>query len=87
MNHNDAEQALLKSKWKTTLCPQGESCWCRIIEPEEKIKYISDFDSEEEMYVVAAGCIPTKYAKHIVKLHNNSLSEQQQYIKCDKSYM
>ncbi len=70
MNYQEAIQYSLTVKWKTTLCPSGVSCWCRVIETEEELKD----DDGNEIYIAASGCVPTDYAEHIVKLHNASLN-------------
>lgn len=57
-------------KWKSTLCEQGEECWCRIIEPAEPILHS---DTQKEYYVVGSGSIPKLEAEHLVELHNKSL--------------
>ena len=31
MTFEEAKVKLFQVKWKTTLCHQGEDCWCRII--------------------------------------------------------
>lgn len=69
LSYQEAQALSLTVKWKTTTCSQGEECWCRTIEPTEKI---IDKDGEE-IYIVGSGSIDTLYAKHIVGLHNNSL--------------
>jgi hypothetical protein len=69
MTYEEAQQKALTVKWKATPCSQGEDCWCRIIEPEEKIIY----DEDEEYYIVGSGSIPQKEAEHLVELHNISL--------------
>lgn len=66
------EEALIKafnSEWKSSVCSQGEECWCRIIEPLNKIEY----DNGEEIYIVGSGSISKEFAEYIVKLHNNNL--------------
>ncbi len=70
LTYNEAIAYSLTVNWKTSLCGQGEKCWCRIIEPVEEIK---DKDGEE-IYIAASGCIPTVYAEYVVKLHNESLA-------------
>ena len=69
MNYQEAISYSLSVRWKTTPCPTGKECWCRIIEPEEKI--IDDKDNE--IYIVGAGMISKEYAEHIVQLHNASI--------------
>lgn len=80
LTYKEAQERSLNVRWKTTCCPQGEVCWCRIIEPEEKI---TDKDGEE-IYIAASGCVPTIYAEKIVQLHNDNLvpniEKQQSYI-------
>jgi len=80
LTYQEAQEKSLNVKWKTTCCPQGEVCWCRVIEPEEKI-----FDKDgEEIYIAGSGCVPKIYAERIVELHNKHLlpniQMQQQYI-------
>lgn len=70
MTHKEAYELALKSRWKTSVCCGGESCWCRIVEPEEKIEYD---DQVEEVYIVGSGGINKLMAEHIVELHNSSL--------------
>jgi len=72
MNYKEAIEYSLTVRWKTTLCEsQGDSCWCRIIEPEEEIKD----DDDNEIYIASSGKIPKEYAEHIVKIHNESLNK------------
>lgn len=66
------EEALIKafnSEWKSSVCSQGEKCWCRIIEPLNKIEY----NNGEEIYIVGDGAISKEFAEYIVKLHNDNL--------------
>lgn len=66
------DEALAKSfqvPWKTSQCIQGEKCWCRIIEPVDRIIY----DGDEEVYIAGSGAIPKEYAEYIVDLHNQRL--------------
>lgn len=70
MNYKEAEEYLLTVRWKTSSCFQ-EDCWCKVIEPEEKI----EDDHGNEIYIASAGSIPKIYAEHIVKLHNDSLQK------------
>lgn len=62
---------LNKVRWKTELCTQGESCWCRIITLEETI--IEDGDA---LYIAASGCVPKDNAEHIVTIHNRHLENE-----------
>lgn len=70
LKYKEAQELSLKVKWKTTHCQSGKSCWCRIIEPELELKD----DDDNEIYIASSGCVPTIYAEHIVKLHNDSLN-------------
>jgi len=69
MTYDEAVAFSLTVTWKTSFCNEGEKCWCRIIEPVEEIK---DKDNND-IYIAASGCIPTEYAVHLVKLHNQYL--------------
>lgn len=69
LSYQEVQALSLTVEWKTSTCSQGEECWCRIIEPTEKI---IDKDGEE-IYIARSGSIDTIYAEHIVDLHNNSL--------------
>jgi hypothetical protein len=60
---------LFKVKWKVTVCSEGTQCWCRVIEPEIPIV---NKDGTTEC-IIPAGCIETKYAEYLVKVHNKSL--------------
>jgi hypothetical protein len=67
-------------KWKISFCGQGENCWCRVIEPEIEIKD----DKGNEIYIAGSGSVSLEHAEHIVKIHNDSLNEKQQYgTKCN----
>lgn len=69
MTYEEAIKLSLTVKWKTSTCPSGDACWCRVIEPVEKIE---DKDGNE-IYIVGAGSILKEYANYIVDLHNNSI--------------
>jgi hypothetical protein len=71
MTYIEAEELSLTVEWKTTTCSEGSECWCRIITPTEPIV---DNDGNE-VYIAGSGAIPTIYAEHIVKLHNESLKQ------------
>lgn len=70
LTYDEAVQLSLTVNWKVSPCNQGDSCWCRIIEPVEEIK---DKDGED-IYIAASGCIPTVYAEYLVQLHNQHLT-------------
>lgn len=70
LTYKQAQQKALKEEWVATPCPQGEECWCRIIEPEKPILY---GDNDEEYYIVGSASIPKEEAEYIVKLHNQQL--------------
>lgn len=69
LSYEECIELSLGVRWKTSNCSEGKICWCRIIEPE--ISIISKDD--EEIYIAGSGCIPQKYAEHIVKIHNENL--------------
>jgi len=66
MNYNEALEKSKIVKWKTTPCTSGEDCWCRIIEPIERI----EDDEGNEVYIASSGSINKEHAEHIVKIHN-----------------
>ena len=70
LTYAEAKALSLTVKWKIGTCTQGEQCWCRTIEPTEKITDQND----EEIYIVGSGCMTTDCAEHIVALHNKSLN-------------
>ena len=72
MDYKQAVDYSLKVEWKTTPCSKGENCWCRVIEPKKEIKD----DNGNEIYIAGSGCVPKKYAEHIVELHNKSLKKK-----------
>jgi len=73
LTYSEAMALALQKPWKLTLCEEGdkgEKCWCRMVEPEERIE---DKDGNE-IYIVGSGRIPKEFAEHFVKLHNESLN-------------
>lgn len=84
MTYKQAVQELYKRPWKAVTCSQGESCWCRIIEVVEPIEYQVNQSEEDEIRfdsideVVPMGAIDTKFAEHVVNLHNESLEKKSQ---------
>jgi hypothetical protein len=71
MTHEEAYNKVLEVKWKVEPCFSGEDCWCRIITPNEPIKYGPD--DVEEVYIVSSAAINKQIAEHIVSIHNQSL--------------
>lgn len=71
MTYDEATAYSLTVEWKTMECTTP-GCWCRIITPKKEIQ---DKDGHE-IYIAGSGCIPKKYAAHIVKLHNASLKQK-----------
>jgi len=70
MTYEEAQQKALTVEWITSICNQGESCWCRVIEPKEPIIW---GQNNEEYYIVSSGSIPQLEAEHLVELHNKNL--------------
>lgn len=68
MTHEEAYNKATKVKWKVELCFSGEECWCRIIVPDEPIKYGPD--DVEEICIVSSASINKQMAEHIVNIHN-----------------
>lgn len=74
--YEEAMELCLTVPWKITKCNQGESCWCRMIEPVEEIKYMSAISEDTEtIYIARSGSLEKKIAEHMVKLHNDSLKK------------
>lgn len=72
--YKEALEKSLTARWKVEPCHQGESCWCRMIVPEEDIVWQSfHAGPDEEFYLVGSGSIGKEVAEHIVKIHNQSL--------------
>lgn len=63
-------------EWTTTLCPQGEGCWCRGIAPKDMILYKSS-DYDEEYSIVGYGVMTREVAEYVVMLHNNHVAKKQ----------
>jgi hypothetical protein len=63
--------------WKLDLCNSGETCWCRIILPSEKILYknkVGDTERVDEFeYIIPDGSIDKETAEYIVDLHNDEV--------------
>jgi len=80
MNHEEAILKSLSIPWKIELCNSGETCWCRVIVPNEKIKFSYRINSKEEKtpdmredtidYIIPDGSVDKTTAEYIVKLHN-----------------
>ena len=69
MTYQETMEKALTVRWKVSPCNIGKDCWCRMIEPEEKIEY----DGDDEIYIAHSGTITKAHAEYIVNLHNNSL--------------
>lgn len=70
LTYKEAMALALEKPWKLTPCETGDECWCRMVEPAERIE---DKDGNE-IYIVGSGRIPKEFAEHFVKLHNDSLN-------------
>lgn len=69
LTYEEANQLILTVPWKTKLCIQGESCWCRMIVAEDEI-----VDEEDNnVHIAGPGSVTKEHAEHIVKVHNESL--------------
>jgi len=83
-SYDEAHKHSLTVPWKLALCNTGESCWCRIIFPSEKILYKNTVGDEERIdefeYIMPDGSIDRETAEYVVNLHNYNI-ELKQYIK------
>jgi hypothetical protein len=77
-SYDEAHKYSLTIPWKLETCNVGESCWCRIILPTEKILYkdkVGDTDRISEFeYIIPDGSIDKETAEYIVDLHNRSVN-------------
>ena len=77
-NYDEAHKYSLTVPWKLDLCNTGESCWCRIILPTEKILYkdkMGDTDRISEFeYIIPDGSIDKETAEYVVESHNRSIA-------------
>jgi len=77
-SYDEAHSYSLTVPWKLTTCNVGESCWCRIILPTEKILYkhkVGDTERIDEFeYIIPDGSIDKETAEYIVDLHNRSVN-------------
>jgi hypothetical protein len=73
-NYDEAQKHSFTVPWKLETCNVGESCWCRIILPTEKILYkdrVGDMDRISEFeYIIPDGSIDRETAEYVVNLHN-----------------
>jgi hypothetical protein len=76
-SYDEAHKYRLTIPWKLETCNAGESCWCRIILPTEKIFYKNQSDGEivqEFEYIIPDGSVDKETAEYLVKLHNDTLN-------------
>jgi hypothetical protein len=68
---------ILKDEWVFVPINSGETCWCRIILPSEKILYknkVGDTERVDEFeYIIPDGSIDKETAEYIVDLHNDEV--------------
>lgn len=62
----DNADDVINYRWKVTLCNQGEDCWCRLIETEQKVIYRGGTN----VFVIPNGSLSKAEAEHIVEIHN-----------------
>ena len=75
-SYDEAHKYSLTVPWKLETCNVGESCWCRIILPTEKIFYTNhskDEKAQEFEWIIPDGSIDKETAEYIVDLHNRSV--------------
>ncbi len=77
-SYDEAQKYSLTIPWKLETCNTGESCWCRIILPTEKIIYkntVGDTERIDEFeYIIPDGSIDKETAEYIIDLHNRSVN-------------
>ena len=73
MTYQEAIEKSFTVKWKVNTCTHGKQCWCRTIEPEERILY-KDGDTEDSYYIARSGEMLKETAEYFVKLHNETFN-------------
>ena len=77
-SYDEAQKYSFTVPWKLDLCNSGETCWCRIILPTEKIIYkntVGDTERIDEFeYIIPDGSIDKETAEYIIDLHNRSVN-------------
>jgi hypothetical protein len=77
-NYDEAQKYSFSVPWKLETCNVGESCWCRIILPTEKILYkdkVGDTNRISEFeYIIPDGSIDKETAEYVIDLHNRSVN-------------
>jgi len=77
-NYDEAQKYSFTVPWKLDLCNSGETCWCRIILPSEKILYknkVGDTERVDEFeYIIPDGSIDKETAEYFLELHHASLN-------------
>jgi hypothetical protein len=77
-NYDEAQKYSLIIPWKLETCNVGESCWCRIILPTEKILYkntVGDTERVDEFeYIIPDGSIDKETAEYFLELHKERLA-------------
>jgi hypothetical protein len=73
-SYDEAQSYSLTVPWKLETCNVGESCWCRIILPAEKILYknkVGEIERVDEFeYIIPDGSIDKETAEYMVGIHN-----------------
>lgn len=79
-NCDEAQKYSFTVPWKLDLCNSGETCWCRIILPTEKILYknmVGETERVDEFeYIIPDGSIDRETAEYVVELHNNHIQKE-----------
>ena len=77
-SYDEAHKYSLTVPWKLEICNVGESCWCRIILPTEKILYKNKVGETERVdefeYIIPDGSIDKETAEYVIELHNRSVN-------------
>jgi hypothetical protein len=77
-NYDEAHKYSLTVPWKLETCNVGESCWCRIILPTEKILYkntVGDTERVDEFeYIIPDGSIDKETAEYFLRLHHDNIN-------------
>jgi hypothetical protein len=81
-SYDEAQSFSLTVPWKLETCNVGESCWCRIILPTEKILYKNKIGETERIdefeYIIPDGSVDKETAEYVVNLHNRWIKNEKE---------
>jgi hypothetical protein len=65
----EAQEYMMKNRWKVVNCTSGEDCWCKLIQAE-----VIPEGKDEDYYILNNyASLSKQWVEYIVELHNNNL--------------